>query len=239
MKKMLPVVNGPTLNCVLPVSGIKVKYRPFVVKEQKALLLAKESENQENILDTIKAVMISCTDGTLDFEKATVDDIAFFFLQLRIASVGEEVKFSIPCASCDQPVIMNLNLNSVKINAKKKNNIVMITDSIGIKFRYPTFNDTIAIDMMDAELRGIGATKMLIEHIFDDEEIFNKSEYTDEELEKWILCLTQDQLRNIENFFQDIPKLKHELNFTCPHCKTEQSRLLEGLHNFFRLGSVA
>lgn len=239
MKKTLPIVNAPTLSCVLPVSGIKVKYRPFVVKEQKALLLAKESADSENILDTIKNVMLSCTDGTLDFDRATVDDIAYFFLQLRIASVGEEVKFSIPCQSCQEPVVMNMDLSTVGIKANKKNTVVMITDTIGIKFRYPTFNDTIMIDQMSGNLKGIGATKLLIEHIFDSDEIFSKDDYTDDELETWILGLNQDQVQEIENFFSDIPKLKHELSFTCPHCKTEQSRLLEGLHNFFRLGAAS
>jgi hypothetical protein len=236
--KKLPIVNSPTLSCVLPVSRLKVKYRPFVVKEQKALLLAKESDNTESILETLKAVMLSCTDGTLDFEKATVDDIAYFFLQLRIASVGEEVRFSLPCVSCGDSVIINMDLSKVTVDAENRNTIVMITDTIGIKFRFPTFNDTITIDEMDTKLKGIGATTLLIESIFDGDEVYNKSEYSDSDLEKWIENLNEDQLGKIEEFFSNIPRLKHELNFTCPHCKTEQSRLLEGLHNFFRLGSV-
>jgi hypothetical protein len=237
MKKTLPIVNAPTLVCKLPVSGITVKYRPFVVKEQKALLLAKDSTDHDSIIETIKSVMESCTDGTLDFDKATVDDIAYFFLQLRIASVGPDVKFTIPCVSCSEPVLMNLDLTGIGIDVSDAINDVKITDSIGIRFRFPTFEDTVAIDAMESSSRGVGMIKRLIEYIYDDEQVFDKSEYSDSELEEWILGLNEQQLTRIDDFLNRIPHLKHELNFKCPHCKTEQSRLVEGLHNFFRLGS--
>lgn len=239
MKKSLPIVNAPTLNCTLPVSGLKVKYRPFIIKEQKALLLAKESDNRDSILDTIKDVMNSCTSGTLDFSKATIDDIAYFFLQLRIASVGADVRFSLPCMNCQEPVVMNLDLSTIEIDTKNSSNAVMITDTVGIKFRYPTFDDTLIIDNLESNLKGIQMVKLLIEFIYDEDQVFSKDDYTDEELTDWINGLNQIQVEKIDQFFTNIPHLKHKLDFTCPHCKTEQSRLLEGLHNFFRLGSVA
>lgn len=235
--KKLPIVNAPSIVCTLPVSGQKVKFRPFVVKEQKAMLLAKESENKDNILETIKDVVTSCTSGTLDFSKASIDDISYFFLQLRIASVGPDIKFSLPCVSCQEPVLINLDLSQISLDVNNAVKDVKITDTIGIRFRFPTFDDTIAFENSTSEFGGIEMIKRLVEFIYDEDQIFMKSDYTDSELEEWILNLNNNQLMSIETFFKNIPHLSHELKFSCPHCKTEQSRLLEGLHNFFRLGA--
>jgi hypothetical protein len=239
MKKPLPTVNAPTLVTTLPVSGLKVTYRPFIVKEQKALLLAQQSEDEETIAATVRDVLTTCTSGTLDFDKATTADIAYFFIQLRIASVGSEVKFGIPCINCNEVVNMNMDLTSIVVDASKANKVVKITDTVGIVFRFPTLNDSFDLESTDQNERTIKMIKILIESIYDEEEVHSKDDYTDQEIEEWIMGLNENQLLRIQEFVDNIPELKHSMEFTCPHCQTKQSRLLEGLHNFFRLGDDA
>lgn len=232
-KKKLPTVSAPVMVLQLPVSGQKIKYRPFVIKEQKALLLAQESKDAETVLETIKEVISSCTNGTLEFTKVPTADLAYFFLQLRIASVGPEVKFSIPCTACGADNIINMSLNDVKLDASAVKTEIKITDSVGIKFKLPTVDDALEVDNSDS--KSIKMLYSLIEYIYDEDSVYQKSDYTEEEFRDWIENLNDSQVERIREFVDSIPTLKHTLHFNCGTCNAEQSRLLEGLHNFFRL----
>lgn len=232
-KKKLPTVSAPVMVLTLPVSGQKIKYRPFVIKEQKSLLLAQESKDADTVLETIKEVISSCTNGTLEFTKVPTADLAYFFLQLRIASVGPEVKFSIPCTECGADNIINMSLNDVSVDASKVKTDIKITDEVGIKFRLPTVDDAITTDGSDS--KSIKLLYSLIDCIYDADSVYQKSDYTEEEFRDWIENLNDSQVAKIQDFVGSIPTLKHELNFKCSSCNAEQSRLLEGLHNFFRL----
>lgn len=232
-KKRLPTVSAPVMVLTLPVSGQKIKYRPFVIKEQKALLLAQESKDAETVLETIKEVISSCTNGTLEFTKVPTADLAYFFLQLRIASVGPEVKFSIPCTECGADNIINMSLNDVKIDASNVKTEIKITDDVGIKFKLPTVDDVLEVDSSDS--KSIKMLYSLIDYIYDEDSVYQKSDYTEEEFRDWIENLNDSQVEHIREFIDSIPTLKHTLTFNCSSCNVEQSRLLEGLHNFFRL----
>jgi hypothetical protein len=236
-KKALPVVSTPTLTVVLPVSKLKVKYRPFVIKEQKALLLAQESKDIEAILETIKSVIESCSHGTLDFTKVPTADLAYFFLQLRIASVGPDVRFGVPCVKCGESNTVNMSLEDVKIETGKIVTDVKITNDIGIKFRLPTIEDLIDDNISSVESMSI--LYKMIDCIYDADSVYQKSDYSEEEFQEWIEGLNDKQIERIKEYTDSIPELKHELKFSCSECGHEQSRLLEGLHNFFRFGDGA
>ena len=235
-KKALPIVSAPTMVATLPVSGIKVKYRPFVIKEQKALLLAQESNDPDTVVQTIKSVLDTCSHGTLDFTSVPTADLAYFFIQLRIASVGPEVKFSIPCEKCghDNPIAMSLE--DVKIDASNVKRDVRITDTVGIKFRLPTVDDALEAD---TETESIKLLYNLIECIYDEDTVYNKEDYTEEEFVDWIESLNDQQAEKIKEFVDSVPELTHTLSFNCVECNHHQSRTLEGLHNFFRFGASA
>ena len=232
-KKKLPSVSAPVMVLTLPVSGQKIKYRPFVIKEQKALLLAQESKDADTVLETIKEVISSCTNGTLEFTKVPTADLAYFFLQLRIASVGPEVRFSIPCTECGSDNVINMSLNDVTIDASNVKTDIKITDTVGIKFKLPTVDDALDVDGTDS--KSIKLLYSLIEYIYDEDSVYQKTDYTEEEFRDWIENLNDSQVAKIQEFVESIPTLKHELKFSCSSCNAEQSRLLEGLHNFFRL----
>lgn len=236
MSKPLPIVNTPTLVCTLPVSGTKIKYRPFVVKEQKALLLAQQSEDQDTITETIKQVIESSTSGTLQYDSVPTADIAYFFLQLRIASVGPEVKFTLPCVECDAPFPIQLDLSLLNIDMSNSNRTVMISDEIGIEFRYPTIKDAFDVDKYQKNEQNTKMLISLIVNVFDSDSVYERANYSDADLEEWLMGLNDQQIEKIQHFVDTIPELTHKIHFTCPKCNTEQSRLLEGLHSFFRIG---
>ncbi len=235
--KQLPIVNSPTLTCTLPVSGKKIKYRPFVIKEQKALMLAQQSEDADAINETIADVILSCTGGTLVYEEAPTADISYFFLQLRIASVGPESRFSIQCKSCEHMVPVELDMSTINVDMSKSSNVVMITDSIGMELRYPTIKDAFDVDKYDPNERNTKMLISLITKIFDADSVYDVADYPDSVLEEWLMALNDEQVDHIQKFVDNIPELSHNLEFTCPQCSTKQSRLLEGLHTFFRIGN--
>jgi T4 bacteriophage base plate protein len=233
-KKPLPIVSSPTLVTTLPLSKLKVSYRPFVVKEQKALLLAQESKDSEAVVETMKSVIESCTNGTLDFTKAPTADIAYFFLQLRIASVGPQVKFNIPCTSCGEPNTINMSLEDVKVSDwDPKSANVKLTDQIGIVFKLPTIADALATG---PKLGSIQILYNLIDYIYDQDQMWNREDYTEEEFGEWLEGLNEKQVESIKQFTMGIPELAHTLDYNCTHCGEKQSRRLEGLQSFFRLG---
>lgn len=237
-KKPLPNVAAPVLSCKLPVSGKKVKYRPFLVKEQKALLLAQQSEDEETIYDTIKSVIAAASNDTVEFDTIPVADLAYFFLQLRIASVGPEVNFTMPCTECETAIDVQLMLDQITVEADTSLKTVNITETVGIVFRYPTLADSYTIneDDEDASIRVI---YNLIENVYDEDQIYKKSDYTEDEFKEWLLSLNESQVLNIDKFVASIPELTHTFEATCPSCGTKQSRSLVGLQSFFRLGNAS
>lgn len=236
-KKSLPKISLPTMVVTLPLSKIKVNYRPFIVREQKALLLAQESGDQDTILATILDVLASCSNGTVNPRTIPTADLAYFFVQLRIASVGPEIKFSINCTNCDTTNIINMNLKDVTVSGDNIKPNIMLTDTVGVTFRLPTMLD--AIETKGAKDESAAMLYRIVETIYDEESVYQKSEYSEEEFAEWVNELNETQLSKIEEFVNSIPELSHPIEFECHHCKTKNRRLLEGLHSFFRFGADA
>lgn len=232
MKKPLPSIASPSLVIELPVSKQKIKYRPFIIKEQKALLLAQESKDSDSIIETIKSVISSCSSNTLDFSKTPTVDLIYFFLHLRIASVGPDVQFKTTCSNCNNDNIINMSLNDIKVDTSNSITNVKLTDNVGIIFRFPTIED--AFDVLNYKDRSLQMLYRLIDKVYDEDSVYDKSDYTEEEFIEWIESLNDKQLKAIELFAKNIPTISHKLDFNCPHCNSKQSRTLEGLHNFFR-----
>ena len=234
MKKPLPSISLPSLVTELPVSKQKVTYRPFVIKEQKALLLAQESKDTDSIIETIKSVINTCSSGTLDFSKTPTVDLIYFFIQLRIASVGPEVQFKTNCSECDHPNTLTMSLSDVKIDTSNVIKDVKLTPTVGIIFRFPTIEDS--FDILNYKDRSIKMMYKLIESVYDEDSVYSKDDYTEQEFVDWIESLNDKQLSAVELFAKNIPTIRHVLDFNCPQCNAKQSRILEGLHNFFRFG---
>lgn len=234
-KKPLPTLNAPTMVATLPVAGTKIKYRPFVVGEQQALALASQSEDEDTIFETIADVLTECTSG-LDIKSLSLADLSYLFLQLHIASVGQEVQVKTECENteCKYEMLLNLNLGEVTVS-EKKDNKVFLTQDVGIIFKFPTYEDTLQLSKLSSD--PIAGIYYMIESIFDSEMVYDKSDYSLEEFKKWFLSMNDNQLERIYEFVDTLPDLVYDLKYSCPMCKKEHSKRLEGLHTFFRLSS--
>lgn len=235
-KKPLPIINYPKLVLELPVSKQKIKYRPFVLREQQVLLLAKESGDKESIYECIVEVLTSCTDGSLDVRKTPLCDLSFLFLQMRIASIGPEMVVKTTCSKedCGNEILMNLSLEDVKVS-EVRNNKIMVTDDVGIIFRFPTYEDTLTL--ADYKNKPYHVIYHLVDSIFDAESVYAKADYTPEEFEDWVKGFDDKQVAALWEFSENIPDVYLDVNYHCPKCKEKYSKRLEGLHTFFRLSS--
>jgi hypothetical protein len=235
----LPVMSTPTYELTVPSSKQKVKFRPFLVKEEKALLIAQQSEDQSIMLDTLKNVIKACTSNKLDVEKLAMFDIEYIFTQLRARSVGEMSELVFSCLECGDPKAkMNVNIDlttlEVKFNAEHTNVINLFND-VGIKMKYPGLS---LINKMKGAPEGdvgliFDVVIECIDSIFDEENVYPAHEQTKEELEDFINNLTQEQFVKVQKFFETMPKLEKDIEFDCPVCNHHHKHTIQGLDSFF------
>jgi len=231
----LPKIATPKYEMTLPSTGEKVSYRPFLVKEEKLLLMAMESGKQKEVIRTVKNLIQNCTDGTLKVDTLPMFDVEYLFLQLRIKSVEDTVELNLKCEKCGEPIKMKLDLKKVNVvfPKKKVDFTVSLTSDIGVKMKYPT------LDMM-AEMKPGDETKpefifdtisKCIESVYDGEQVYN--DFTKKELDEFIDSLPQEHFKKVTEFFESMPKLKHDIEWTCPKDGHKNKIELSGLNDFF------
>ena len=235
-KKPLPSISHPTLVVTLPVSKKKVKYRPFVIREQQALLLVKESDDVDSIYATIEDVLNTCTSGTLDLDTIPLCDLSYLFLQMHIASSGPEITIKAVCddIACKNDILMRIDLSNVTVSDIVDTKIAL-TDEVGMVLRYPTYADTLVLANLKKD--AVAAIFHLVEQIYDEESVYPKSEYTLDEFRAWFDTMSDKQLLAIYEFVDKIPNIIYDLEYHCPKCKKKHSKRLEGLQTFFRLST--
>ena len=244
----LPKINSPIFELTLPSTGENVKYRPFLVKEQKILLLAMESEDQKSVLTAIKQIVNNCAIDEIDSSKIPTFDLEYFFMRLRAKSIGEtiELKLRHPTGTnskgenCDGITDATLDLLEIEVikNDGHTDKIVLDEASgIGMKLKYPNVNMAI-----DASLNTEGKSQMdmatdaiinSIEYVFDKENVYKKEDHTQKELLEFIENLSQEQYLKLTQFFELMPKLKHKVEWTCKKCGCKDDITMEGLQSFF------
>lgn len=238
----LPKIDTPIYDLTLPLSNKKIRFRPFIVKEQKNLFMALESNDDESIQENIKQVLRNCTlTDSVDIDDLPVVDIEYYFINLRAKSVGEIVENKYRCENiveekkCNNIMDISLNLTDIKVEGVVKgNDIIQLTDKISIKLKYPKFSILKSIRNMD-KMTEI-AMRMVaesIEYIYDGEQFYYANEVSVEELIEFVESLNQKQFQQIEKFFQEMPKLEKKIKMTCRKCGFKHSLDIEGLENFF------
>ncbi len=227
----LPKLDTPIYTLTLPSTKEEVKFRPFLVKEEKILLLAQESENPTEIVNNIKSVISSCTFGTVDPEKLAIYDLEYIFIQLRAKSVGENAEVAIKCESCGHPVNLNINLGevAVKFPETEISDKIQLSDKVGIKLKNISIQDSLKLDSLDL----IGAIVTMIDYIYDEENVYAAADSTVEELSEFVEGLSHSHLESFQLYIENQPKLRHTVNFVCPKCQHKNTKVIEGLHNFF------
>ena len=230
----LPKLNTPTHQLELPSTGEKIKYRPFLVKEQKLLMFAQESDDEDAIADTILNIIESCTEGKIDTKTLPVFDIEYIFLQLRAKSVGETANIKVKCPDDDSTYVdKTIKLDEIHVQMTAGHtNIVQLTDSIKMVLTYPIMADMKGVDFNDGVSGTFNLISKCINEIHDGETIHNKVDMTDQELGEFIDTLDTKQFENIMEFFNTMPKLRHIISVTNPKTKKKGEVVLEGLDSF-------
>ena len=239
---MLPVISLPKFNTVLPVSKKKVSFRPFTVREEKILLLAKETAVPAELVGSILQVVDNCTFGELNLNELPIVDLEYLFLQVRIKSVGEISELRYTCLNkvdgdkCGGKIDINLDLTTITASKSELSNKINITDKIGVAFKYPTVDDSVAIisSLIDKETQNDTAfLYQILDFVWEGDEIFPKNETSLEEFNTFIDGLTNEQFKFISDFVDAIPSLKQTIPTKCPKCGHESKLELEGITDFF------
>lgn len=223
----------PQYTMKLPISEMVVKYRPFLVKEEKVLLVAMQSGDPNQILDAIRNLVLACTNNQLDTKKIPIADANHALMQIRSKSVGEELKFSLTCSSCSgkTPVKTNISkINSI-VTKEEKNPNIKINDDITLIMRYPTIHD---FDVTKDE-----ATMMFemayscVDKVMYKDEVYDRGNIYEKDIDLFVENLLPDQFKQIIEFLESSPGIHHEFDFTCPACQTKSKMVLENITDFF------
>ena len=234
----LPQINTPTYELEVPSTGEKLKYRPFLVKEEKILMIAMEAEEQNGIINAVKEIVKACTFDKFDVSRLPIFDVEYVFLNIRAKSVGEVSKIKLKCLD-DNETFVETEIDLTKVNVEMTDghtNKIELTDEMGIIMTYPsidTFSNTGAETITAANM--ITVISSCILQIYDKkgEEIFEAKDSTQKELNDFIEQLNTKQFAEIQEFFDTMPKLQHTVKITNPKTKKESEIVLSGLNDFF------
>ena len=237
---MLPKIDTPVYEITLPISKESIKFRPFLVKEQKILLIAAQSDERIFINNNIKQVLKNCCLSKIDIDDLSSIDIEYFFLHLRARSIGEVVESKYRCENkisenetCKNLMTVNINLLDIDVDTSEYNDIIKITDKVGIKLKCPNFKTMENIEKeTDLVSKTFSTIQTCIEYIFDENNFYYPKETPKAEMEEFIESLSVEQFKQIENFFNNLPKLKKKIEVKCSKCGYEHKIDLEGLQNF-------
>ena len=237
----LPKISTPTYELVLPSTNKKVKYRPFLVKEEKILIMALESEDQKQITNAIKSVLADCilTRG-VKVDKMATFDIEYLFLNVRGKSVGETVEVNVTCPDDGKTTVeMEIDIDSIKIQKDPNHsNIIKLDNDLSIQMNYPSLNQFIEtnFDLSDTKNQvdqSLHVIMSCINQVYNSEESWSAAECTKKELKEFVESMNSKQFKEVETFFETMPKLSHKVKVTNPETKVESEVVIEGLASFF------
>ena len=232
----LPKLDTPTYELELPSTGEKVKYRPFLVKEQKNLMLASESEDETQIQNALANLISECTFGKIDPYVVPMFDIEFLFLRIRGKSVGEKIELNVLCPDDNKTrakVTINLEDIDVHMDATH-NNEIAVTDNITIFMRYPTLKDMTNIGTDTSDVATVfNLIKRCVSEIHDEEKVHNRVDISEKEMEEFIDNLPSKVFENLGEFFNSMPKVQHPVKVTNPKTKKKGEVIIEGIQSFF------
>jgi len=239
---MLPKIDVPIYEVTLPLLKKKVKIRPFLVKEEKILLMAIEAKDEESVLLAIKQIINNCSINELDFDELPLTDLEYLFLQLRARSIGENVELKYQCNNivgeneerCGSLIKLEFNVLEIEPtfdeNHQKK---IQLTPNLGVMMRYPDFK-------IIEKVKGLNESEVImktlincIDYIYDNENVYYTKDVPEKEVEEFVDSLTKEQFEKIQQFFETLPKLIKNVNFKCNKCNYEEEIVLEGIQSFF------
>lgn len=233
----LPKLNdSPQYELTIPSMGKTVKFRPFLVKEEKVMMMAMESENQKDILNTIVNTIDACVSDSLDSSKLTTFDVEFMFLKIRAKSVGETSKLGFKCKECEHPNDISINIDTIEIELPQVENVIKLNDSVQVELSWPSFHRVVKDNIVDASTsvdQIFGLIRSCIVSISTNEERFAAADHSREELDAFIESMNGDQFAKLRNYVEKMPRLTHDVEFDCEKCAHHNNVTIEGMQNFF------
>ena len=237
----LPMNSTPIYNLVVPSTKKSVTYRPFLVKDQKALLVAQQSDDHRVMIDTLKEVIKSCITETIDVNKLAMFDIEYIFTQLRSKSVGETVEIVLSCDvdhgedNAKAKIQHTVDLSQINVQEKEGHtNKIELFGTVGVVMKYPNIDDVKKLQGGDVTAEDtFKLVASSIDYIYDADQVYYSKDQTETELMDFINNLTSEQFSRIQSFFDTMPKLSHTVNYNCPVCDKAHTIHLEGMQSFF------
>jgi len=234
----LPQVVLPTYELEIPSNGKKIKYRPFVVKEEKLLLLALEGDDEKVIEDAVRTLLNGCIQSRIKIDELAIFDLEYIFLQIRAVSVGEVVEMKVTCRDDEKTEVpYNMNLTEVKVyKPEGHSNKIMLSDDMGIIMKYPAFDDFVKSSIIGKNPSAESVIEVIascVDQIFDGEDVYDSSTTSKKEFVEFIEGLTNKQFEQIQKFFENSPRLEHRFTVTNPNTGVDNEFIIAGLVNFF------
>ena len=242
----LPTIAVPEYELEIPSSKLKVKYRPFLVKEEKILLLALESEKQDNIVNAIKHIIETCVYGETNVNEMPTFDLEYIFLQLRAKSKGEVIELKYECPKCKTELPININIDDIQVTFQDKHTKKIELDTnLGVVMKYPTIELQNKITQTDESEKTSDVENIFtmvtacIDYIYDNENTYPLKDHTEKEVDDFINSLTDAHFQKLSGFFDTMPVLKHEFQVKCTKkkkdktCSYKETQTLSGLQSFF------
>jgi hypothetical protein len=236
----LPSLSVPTYETVLPSTGKNIKYRPFLVKEEKVLLLATESDDEKEVESAVKSILKSCilTRG-VKIESLASFDLEYLFLKIRGVSAGEDIKMRVTCQD-DNKTVVDVSINLDDINVFKPeghSNKIMLNEDTGLIMKYPGVDQFINLTLLNKDLSDTSEIFELVakcvDQVFQGEEVWETSDMKLKEVVDFLESMTQQQFELVQNFFETMPVLRHEIDILNPNTGVTSTYTLEGLQSFF------
>jgi hypothetical protein len=237
----LPIIATPKYELTVPSTGKKINYRPFLVKEEKVLLLANETKDQKQIITAMRDIITNCTFGEVDVKTLATFDIEYIFMQLRARSIGETIEVKVKCKKCGTENPLTVNTNDIKI--KKDSNIqnnIRVGGNTGIIFNYPNFEALQHLESTNSNNNAQKTEELLtfmascIETIYDEKQVYPAKDHTTKELVEFLESLPQVSFTKIMEFFNKMPYMHYSTTIKCSKCGHEEEVELKGAQDFFQ-----
>ena len=243
----LPSISTPTYEAVVPSTGETVQFRPFLVKEEKILLIAVESKDKKAQIRALKQILKNCIQSKTNINSLAMYDIEYLFIQIRGKAVGEILEPVVVCPQCSVSGKLKIDLSSISVNTNTRKETpykVMVSDKIGMTFVYPVME---MVENLNIEKTSSGVQTdteavfriiaSCIDTIFDEEKVFNPKDYSEKEIMQFLENIPSEPFRRIVEFISSMPRVEKIVHFKCPNCQFEKDMVLRGIEDFF--GSVS
>ena len=229
----LPILEANRYTCELPITKKKVEYRAFLVKEQKHLLIAGESEDNTIINRSVVDLLQSCVYTDLNLKEIPISDVEYLFVQIRVKSVGETSDLLLSCTKCEEQNEQVIDLSKLEMNMTIPDPHIKLNETMGLYMTYPSMGD---VDMDDNSSETEQVFKLMascVESIYDGEEVYTRDDMNPKELSAFIDSMNTDQFSELNEYITNIPRLEHKVSYECKSCGAHNEVVLAGLSDFF------